>query len=407
MIFHHVLSLYSISMDYMNIEKFNYYTTEEFILDNDFMDWVLHPNLENNRFWSDFIGNYPDKKQQVQEAVFLIKALRVIEPSITHSQLERIFSNIKSSASHSRKIGRFLTGIAAALLLLVSVYGLLYYMQHKKNTLPFEAMSELPEKGKVILPDGQVSEFDTEQTEIQQTITGELTINKDTIFTGDISSKSKKGTMTHVIIPYGKRSEISLSDGSKIWLNSGSRLSYPVNFAAGLRKVYLSGEAFFDINRDDSEPFEVITRDIKIIVSGTKFNVTCYSNDRTTQAVLVSGNITAGKNKRFAGTVDLHPGERIVYDKHNDNIATDKVNVELYSSWINGYLLFEKESFAEIFKKLERYYNNDILTENLSSQLTFSGKLDLAYDLEKVLENIAFSVPFSVVYENGKYIIRQ
>jgi len=391
----------------MEIENYKNYTTEEFILDNDFMDWVLHPNLDSNSFWTDFIVSYPYKTNEIQEAVFLIKTLSVIEPSISQFQLDRLYSNIKSSSLHTWGKGRFLAGVAAVLLLLVSVCGILYYLSHQKHILPFEAVNELPVKGKVILPDGQVNEFDTEQTLIKQNSSGQLTINNDTVFQGNSSVNHEKGEMTHVIIPYGKRSEITLSDGSKIWLNSGSRLSYPVNFNAGPREVYLSGEAFFDINGGWSKPFHVITGDLKILVSGTRFNVSCYPNDETTQAVLISGSITARKNKRFTTTVDLNPGDRIIYNKEQDNIIKDHVDVELYSSWMNGYLIFEKEPLTDIFKKLKRYYNKDILTENLSGQLTFSGKLDLADDLEKVLKNISFTIPFSVVCENDIYIIKQ
>jgi transmembrane sensor len=113
------------------------------------------------------------------------------------------------------------------------------------------------------------------------------------------------------------------------------------------------------------------------------------------------------KNKRFARSVELQPGERIVYNRQEDSMEKDQVDVELYASWVNGYLIFENEPVENIFTKLERYYNKDILTEKLSGQPTFTGKLDLADDLEKVLKNIAFSASFSVDYENDVYYIRQ
>ena len=84
----------------------------------------------------------------------------------------------------------------------------------------------------------------------------------------------------------------------------------------------------------------------------------------------------------------------------------DHVNVEVYSSWVQGYLIFENEPVENIFRKLERYYNHKIVTENLSYQTLFTGKLDLASDLEKVLTNIAFSASFSVEYVNDSYLIK-
>ncbi len=121
--------------------------------------------------------------------------------------------------------------------------------------------------------------------------------------------------MNQIIIPYGKRSDITLADGTHIWLNSGSQLSYPSEFKTDSREVYLSGEAFFDVKANPNKPFYVITRDIKIKVLGTRFNVSSYNEDNTTQTVLLKGKVTTGKNKIFAQTIDLMPGERMIYDK--------------------------------------------------------------------------------------------
>ncbi len=196
-----------------------------------------------------------------------------------------------------------------------------------------------------------------------------------------------------------------MADGTRVWLNSGSQFSYPAKFTKGLREVYLSGEAFFDVAKDQSSPFQVITNEIKVTVKGTRFNVISYANDPTVQTVLLSGKIEAGRKKLFSGAVALEPGERIVFDKQNEAISKDKVDVNLYSSWVEGYLIFEEEPLVESFRKLERYYNKRILTEKLSGRITFSGKLDLADDLEKVLKNIAFTAPFSVECENDSYLI--
>jgi ferric-dicitrate binding protein FerR (iron transport regulator) len=394
-------------MTFMNYEKYIKYSTEEFILDDDFMHWVLHPNQESDQVWDDFMKKHPEKKQQVKEAVFMIKAIRAVEPAISEQRLSRVYKNVQPASTPVRKIGWMAAKIAAVFLLLISIGGVWYYLQTEKESLPMElATAEQLEKGRVILPDGTVNEFETEQTQIRQTASGELTINNDTVSVTQASANSGKNTMAQVIIPYGKRIEITLADGTRIWLNSGSQLSYPVSFTSNSREVYLSGEAFFDVESDPSKPFQVITDDMKIEATGTRFNVTSYANDPTTQTVLLSGKVSAGKNKRFARTVDIEPGERIAYNKQEDNLMKDRVDVELYASWIDGYLIFDNEPVDEVFRKLERYYNKNILTEKLSGRPTFTGKLDLADDLEKVLENIAFSASFSVEFENDTFIIQ-
>jgi len=142
------------------------------------------------------------------------------------------------------------------------------------------------------------------------------------------------------------------------------------------------------------------------VVLGTRFNVSSFANDATTQAVLLSGKITALKSKGFSSTYELLPGERITYNKEEENITKDKVDVELYSSWINGYLIFRNEPVSGIFNKLERSYNKHIVVEIGLEKVTFSGKLDLIEDLDKVLENISFTSSFKVSKENEIYTIK-
>lgn len=393
----------------MKNEKYIKYSTEELILDDDFMQWVLHPNQKNKSYWKNFLERYPEKKQQLKEAEFMIRAIQAVEPAISQQRLDQVYENVKSSTMTVNKIGWRLLKIAAVFLLLITIGVVWYFLQTDEQPFPeMLARGEQLEKGRVILPDGSVTEFETAQTKIRQSNSGELTINNDTISpSGDPQIEAKKSAMAQVIIPYGKRSEITLSDGTKIWLNSGSQLSYPVSFNGSSREVYLSGEAFFEVESDPTKPFHVITGDMKIRVTGTKFNLTSYANDQTTHAVLLSGKIDAARNKRFARSIELEPGERIVYFKNEDNLKKDHVDVELYTSWVNGYLIFDNEPVKNIFKKLERYYNENILTEKLSGQPRFTGKLDLADSLDKVLENIAFSASFSVDFKNDVYLIRQ
>ena len=117
--------------------------------------------------------------------------------------------------------------------------------------------------------------------------------------------------------------------------------------------------------------------------------------------------MSVGRNKVFTRNVELIPGERIVYDRSDASIVKQEVNVYQYSSWINGYLIFEGESLSEIFKKLERYYNKVIFVEKGFENITYSGKLDLAEDIEEVLENISYTSSFTVDKNSEGLIIRK
>ncbi len=391
----------------MNFKRFVNYETEDFILDDVFLKWVLRPDKESDLFWNDFLSKYPEKKELVKNAVFILKSVQPVEPEISEEKLSGILYDLKRTHSSPRRIVFTAIKIAAAFLLLISIGGLIYYSLGEKYRLPFETASdESFQKGRLILADGTVREFETEQTRILQVSEGETIVNNDTIARDAVALKAYKTAMCQIIIPYGKRSEITLADGTHIWLNSGSQLSYPAAFSNDSREVYLSGEAFFDIQTDHSRPFYVITNDLKLKVIGTSFNVSSYENDFTTHAVLETGKITASRNKMFTRPTELIPGERIVFDKTDESFSKESVDVSLYSSWKNGYLIFKSESLSEIFKKLERYYNCRIILESPLEGITFSGKLDLKEDLEQVLKTISFTSDFTVNKENDYYIIK-
>ena len=382
----------------------NYDSTEDFILDKDFYTWVLYPNEERNLYWNGFIEKYPQKINLVREAALIIKSFQPLEPEVPEHRLNLILQKIL--IAEQKILSNRYQGLkyAAVLAVLVAIASLIWLSVNKENKFPIEAGTMTGMKGRIILANGSTREFDTEKTSIKQSSSGHLTINDDTL---EIKSDKTSSAINKVIIPYGKRSEIMLADGTHIWLNSGSQLSYPTEFKSNSREVYLSGEAFFDIKPNPEKPFYVITRDIRIKVLGTSFNVSSYEEDNTSQTVLVKGKVSAGKNQLFSKTVELMPGERMVYNKKNRDLTKDKVDTKFYASWISGYLIFENEPITEIYKKLERYYNKNIQAEEGLEKISFSGKLDLKDKLEDVLENISFASAVKVQAKNGSFIIKK
>ena len=387
------------------MQKGNYqkFSTEEFVLDKEFSVWVSSPDLEKDFFWEKFLADHPEKIDQIRDAALIIKSLQPIEPKVSEQQLNQIFQKVKAQDSTKSWFGYRWVRFAAGIVLIISIGSLIWLSVRIKNQFPLESANEQVMKGKVIFANGATKEFDTEQTTIKQTTSGGLTINNDTI---DDNSDKETSAMNRIIIPYGKRSDITLADGTHIWLNSGSQLSYPSEFKTDSREVFLSGEAFFDVQFNPDKPFYVVTQNIRIKVLGTRFNVSSYNEDNTTQTVLVEGKVVVGKNKLFAKTIDLVPGERMIYDKSNENLSKDRVDVRLFASWVSGYLIFENEPITEVYKKLERYYNQQIAIEGSLEQITFSGKLDLKDNIKDVLENMSFASSVNVLENNGSFTIK-
>ncbi len=393
-------------MDSMKKEKYIVFdTVEEFVHDEEFITWVMNPEKEDDHFWNSFIQRYPEKGKNIRDAAFIIQSIQPIQPEVSQQRLNQIFQKVRSSEQPVKKRYSFgLIKYAAGVAILIAIGSLVWLSVDFSNQFPIQADNGSVQKGKIILANGSTWEFDTEQTAIRQISSGNLIINSDTLAekSNEISS-----AMNQIIIPYGKRTDIVLADGTHIWLNSGSQLSYPNEFGADSREVYLSGEAFFNVKSNPDKPFYVITRDIKVKVFGTSFNVSSYDEDKTLETVLVEGKIAAGRNKLFAKSYDMVPGERLTYDKKNEELNTDEVDVRMYSSWVNGYLIFENVPIAGIFKKLERYYNKKIKVEADLEEITFSGKLHLEDDIGDVIDNISYTSAVKAFEINGSYIIKK
>ena len=167
-------------------------------------------------------------------------------------------------------------------------------------------------------------------------------------------------------VPYGKRFELQLSDGTKVHLNSGTSLKYPVKFIDGeMRQVYLEGEAFFDVTTNKKAPFVVNATNLNVEVFGTAFNVSAYPEDSSTDVVLVEGSVVLyNENKTSKEGITILPGTKGSLLKKQSNITTEKVDTELYTQWMKGGLIFRNSSFEMISKKLERHYNVKIINTN-------------------------------------------
>jgi hypothetical protein len=386
----------------MKDRNYELYETEDFALDKEFARWVVSPDKEKSPFWNNYRESHPEKIRQMDDAILIIRALKPIDTAIPDNKLDAIFEKVKKQHIRRRVLYQ-LTTYAAVAIILLSIGAIVRLSNNSGIQFPEETIAATT-KGKVILSNGTVHEFDTEKTIITQTASGKTAINNDTI-SGSQKKTGAKDELNQVIIPYGKRSEITLADGTHIVLNSGSKLLYPSGFDKKTREVYLVGEAFFEVAHNAAQPFIVNVHGFKIRVLGTSFNVSSYNEDASIQAVLVTGKISAGKNALFAKTTELNPGERLVYNKSNEETTTDKVDIDLYASWVNGYLLFENEPTPFVFRKLERYYNQKIIVGEGLEKITFSGKLDLKENLNDVLESIAFASKVKITQQNGNYTI--
>lgn len=184
----------------------------------------------------------------------------------------------------------------------------------------------------------------------------------------DKDTDPEKLIFNTLTVPYGKKFEVQLSDGSIAYLNAGSSLKYPINFIPEKdRQVFLKGEAFFSVAKDSLHPFIVHTDALNIKVLGTEFNVSNYPEDSRINVVLVEGAVAMYGNGNLTDKKDstiLVPSTKGSFDKKSGAIVTEKVVTSTYTSWRNGQLVFRNMSFDNILKKMERHYNVKIINTN-------------------------------------------
>ncbi|MFW2376749.1 MAG: FecR family protein, partial [Cellulophaga baltica] len=212
--------------------------------------------------------------------------------------------------------------------------------------------------------------------------------------------------INEIYVPYGKRMEVVLSDGTRVYLNSGSKLTYPTFFNKDKKRIVeLKGEAYFNVAKKDSNNrFVVNTKNFETTVLGTEFNISSYDNDVSNDVVLVEGAVSISSSADGDAEFFLAPGEQFNYTTNAPGSVVS-VDVQSHIAWLDGVLVFENESFDVIVKKLERFYNVSI-ENNYDTLLNekFTGQFDLE-SIEDVLTTFKNTMPFKFEINNQKVVI--
>lgn len=251
---------------------------------------------------------------------------------------------------------------------------------------------------RLIMSEGEEMSVGGKESNIEYGALGKIIIDADTVT--EVSDDSAP-RYNQIIVPHGKRTKVVLSDGTKVFVNSGTRVIYPLRFGTGNREIYVEGEAYFDVAHDSSRPFIVKTADMTVQVLGTSFNVFAYKDAPEKHVVLVNGkvDVTDGKTPR-----KMNPGQKVGYREGKlDKPKT--VNVEEYTSWVNYALSYDNASLETIFKRLHYYYGVDFNIQGDISRMHVSGKLDLKESIEDVMASIAYSVPITIRIDKNEITV--
>ncbi|MEK6154680.1 FecR domain-containing protein [Flavobacteriaceae bacterium 3-367] len=223
---------------------------------------------------------------------------------------------------------------------------------------------------------------------------------------------NNKTPLRHTLkVPYGKKFQVTLTDGTIVHLNSGSVLGYPANFEPnGNREVYLEGEAFFDVSENKHSPFIVNTQGLQTQVFGTEFNISAYTDDEIAEVVLVEGEVGVRSHPSDKGCngnlTRLTPNQKATMGyKKQGGITVSNVDAAAYTLWRKGILRFESDDMVSIIKKLERHFNLTIVNNcpALDTRL-FTGTFDIE-SAEEILGVIQAHTPFAYTKSDKTIII--
>lgn len=338
----------------------------------------------------------------------IIERIRIIESSLTAEDKQLMWQQIMlqtTSSKHKTSKRLLLWSASVAAVISVIVLSSLYFLETKPRSINYDTFitQDINDSQNIqlILSNDEVLQITTDNAELVYNQEGELACQ------GQIASSDQAGStpseLNQLLVPYGKMSSVILSDGTKVWVNSGSQLIYPNKFTQKYREIYVKGEVYLEVAHNVSKPFIVKTDQLEINVTGTSFNVQAYPDMKKHSVVLAEGSV-AVKPKSASRTFTVSPSQMFTYN--NDDGLSGITSVDIYDHicWKYGFLHFTSEKIDQVLIRLARYYNVQFSFDfQTTKEILVSGKLDLKEDLLEVLNSISLTAPIQF-YKNENTI---
>ena len=308
--------------------------------------------------------------------------------AIVFEQVEQI---VRKQRGRVRLVRHLSVAAGFALFLGMAAYFMLAGERQMGTSARVAAMRIMPEsvRAELVLPRGEVVHWDatTQVVLAADSLNPRVMSDGSTLIYG-AEEKNEQVEYHTIRVPRGGEYNLQLADGSKVYLNAGSSLRYPVRFTGERREVVLTGEGYFEVAKDTARPFVVKAGEIDVRVLGTAFNVNAYPERGTVATTLVEGSVQVNYK---AGQQVIRPGMQLVYDKQNGKAEVSAVDTEVYTSWKDGYYYFKREPLENIMEVLSRWYDLNVFYQNQDlKRMVFGGRLkrydDIGYLLKKMEE---------------------
>lgn len=358
----------------MNISEF---AVEDFIYHPSFRKWVLQPDLDSRRHWERLLTNYPSQRARVMKARSILLQMESGVDELSEKEFEQIWANVNAETN-----GRIPEGKIIPLRSFVKVEK---PQEKKHGHWKWAQLSKIAAILILSFGLGMVA-----ATMLNQPVT---------------SHEPKPLVFEEHTTPPGVKSYLTLSDGSKVILNSGSSIKYEKGFAPDKREIYLEGEAFFDVYRDVNRPFIVKKAGVSITALGTSFNVEGYEAEHLNIS-LVSGKVGIDLATQDQQYVFLEKGESLQVKPLEGTWTKSLFNEEEVLAWTKKTIIFNKTPVSEAVRILENWYGISVTTENQPSPgLLLSGRFE-DETLENVLSGLSYTTELTYRIQNDTVIIR-
>ncbi len=364
-------------------------TYVDFLDDPDFIVWKLTEDTSLKQYWEEYIENNPELYPEFQKAIRILGSMKAKGDKLEKAECDQLLASIQHSVRdilYRKRLRVLRICSAAACLLLIAGFSLFYEIIRSQVDLQNDSLIVGRQETckDVVLHTSEGTSSFKNNLNILVNPQGNLIVNDEKEQCLKLANTSKQPN--RLIVPYGKRSYVTLSDGTKIWVNSGTELEFPVEFKGDSREINVNGEIYIEVAKDLHKPFIVHSSNMDVRVYGTKFNISTYP-DIPQSVVLAEGSVgaTFGNHRE----IRMIPGERLMY-KDNE-IRKEQVDVSCYISWKDGYFLFKDMPMLDILKQVERYYNITFDIENADKlrETMCTGKIYLSQDVNNVMYTIS------------------
>lgn len=324
---------------------------------------------------------------------------------------KRLWNTVVQTATYNnrRKKYRIYTAVATAAALSGAFlwFEIAHTAQNEDKLNTVVAQMSVPKQSSdiiIMVSDSNEIRIDKDTAVVNYSGSGEITVNNQAIKTQEPTKKKEAISYNQIVVPGGKRTMLTLSDSTKIWINAGSRVIFPQQFEGKQRKIYVEGEAYLKVAKNAQKPFIVETPakfDIRVL--GTSFNVCTYAGLKYATVVLAEGKIELhGEDKQQKVLI---PNQLVKIDKTGSLGEIISVDAREYTSWTKGLLVLNSQPFTEVLKRLEIYFGVSIKTDEKFNP-KISGELELKDQLEDILTGLQNILPYHYsVNEEGVYEI--